>query len=381
MTTREQAAAAELTAGHQALVMVADGRVALQPRQMVAAQPGQVVIEVTATGICGSDVHGLKGATGRRSVGQVMGHETAGVVAEVGDGVDPALLGQRVTVNPVSSCGTCEACLEHEEQQCKSGWVLGVNPDIDAAFAERLMVSARNVVPLPAGMPTWHGALVEPLAVGYHAARRGGAGPADRVLIIGGGPIGQAVVVGCQREGVQAILVSDIDIARSAIVRMLGAPLVLPEELDAAVAKYLDGEATLVFDVVGVPATLETALRYSRNGARIVLVGMASPAQNFPSYEVSARERSIIGTFCYRSDEFRSTMQWLADHPDLPHILVDRVTRLRDGVEVFSGLVAGTIRANKILLSPLADLPAQIRKPSPLLNGDDTGLAPSHQPA
>jgi threonine dehydrogenase-like Zn-dependent dehydrogenase len=375
MKTRESVAGTDLLAEHQALVIVGDGQVALQTRKMAAPLPGQVVIRVTATGICGSDVHGLRGATGRRSVGQVMGHETAGVVIEISDGVDAGLLGRRVTVNPVSSCGQCAACLENEDQQCKFGWVLGVNPDFDAAYAEQLMVPARNVVALPDAMPTWHGALVEPLAVGYHAARRGCAGPKDRALIIGGGPIGQAVVAGCQRQGVQAILVNDIDIARSAIVRKLGAPLVLPDELEAAVGDCLDGEATLVFDVVGAPATLETALKYSSSGARIVLVGMASPAQNFQSYEVSARERSIIGTFCYRSDEFRSTVHWLADHPDLPDILVDRVARLREGVEVFNGLVAGTIRANKILLSPLADLPEQIRKPSPLSDGDDARLA------
>jgi len=356
MTVQERATLVDSPTEYQALVMVADGQMRLEPRQITTLLPGQVVIDVTATGICGSDVHGLSGTTGRRKVGQVMGHETAGVVVDVGPEVDPALLGERVTINPVHSCGLCAACLAGQEQQCETGWVLGVRPDIDAAFANRVTVPASNIVILPPAMPTWHGALVEPLAVGYHAVRRGDTRATDRVLVIGGGPIGQAVVVGCRREGVEALVVTELDTGRSDIVRKLGAPVVLPERLDHAIDEYLNGAPTLVFDAVGSSETLRTAVKCSQRGARIVLVGMASPTQTLDSYDVSVCERAIIGTFCYSFEHFRSTVAWLAEHPDLPDLLVDRIASLDDGPDVFNALIAGTLHANKVLLSPLADL-------------------------
>ena len=134
---------------------------------------GQVRLEVIATGICGSDLHGLAGDTGRREIGQVMGHETVGRIVELGAGVHGHDIGDIVVVNPVMGCGQCRACSSGQSQRCSDGWVLGVRADVDGAFAEQLIVSAAALVGLPAGMEPWHGALVEPLAVGYHAVMRG----------------------------------------------------------------------------------------------------------------------------------------------------------------------------------------------------------------
>jgi threonine dehydrogenase-like Zn-dependent dehydrogenase len=186
------------------------------------------VLQVVATGICGSDIHGLAGATGRRESGQVMGHETVGRVVEVGADVDDDWLGALATVNPVVSCGSCAACLACEEQQCEQSWVLGVRPDVDGAFAERITVPARNVVRLPESMTPEHGALVEPLAVGYHALVRAAPRPDDTVLVIGGGPIGQAAALAARRVGVRRVLVSEPNPARASILQRLGVRVVDP---------------------------------------------------------------------------------------------------------------------------------------------------------
>ena len=342
---------AALTITYRALVMTADHRMSLEERNGDLPAPGAVTIEVIATGICGSDIHGLAGDTGRRETGQVMGHETVGRVVGIGDGVDRDLLGRVVTVNPVFGCGECAACEAGQPQKCATGWVLGVRPDVDGAFAERLTVPAGNVVELPKGMEPWHGALAEPLSVGYHAVLRGAPQPDDRVLIIGGGPIGQAAALAARRVGVAAVLVSEPDTRRTEIVRSLGFSTVAPDQLPTAVERDLGGPATLVIDAVGTSRTIGTALDVSSTDARIVLVGMGSPQLEFSAYQVSAGERSLIGAFCYSVQDFTSTVEWLARHPESAVAIVDRVAPLAEGAAVFDELLSGSL-SNKVLLAP-----------------------------
>jgi threonine dehydrogenase-like Zn-dependent dehydrogenase len=160
-----------------------------------------VLLEVIATGICGSDLHGYTGENGRRRPGQVMGHETVGRVIAHGSGVDPGLLRVAMTINPVIGCGACGRCRAGRPQLCADRTVIGVAPERPAAFAELLAVPADNLVALPSELPVEYGALVEPLAVGYHAVRRAPVRSGDTVLVIGGGPIGQACVLAAHREG------------------------------------------------------------------------------------------------------------------------------------------------------------------------------------
>ena len=186
----------------KALVLRGPYDIAVEERPEPQPGPGEVVVEVIATGICGSDFHGYSGENGRRHPGQVMGHETVGRIDELGSGVTDLAPGQLVTINPVMACGVCAACRDGQQQWCSRRVVLGVAPEIPAAFADRVAVPAENIVLLPESMPAELGALVEPLAVGYHAVRRGAATADDRVLVIGGGPIGQACLLAARRLGV-----------------------------------------------------------------------------------------------------------------------------------------------------------------------------------
>ncbi len=159
----------------KALVLRGDYDIAVEERPDPRPGSSEVVVEVIATGICGSDFHGYSGENGRRHPGQVMGHETVGRIDELGSGVTGLAPGQLVTVNPVMGCNDCAACASGQQQWCSRKVVLGVAPEISAAFAERVAVPAANIVTLPEEMPAELGALVEPLAVGYHAVRRGDA--------------------------------------------------------------------------------------------------------------------------------------------------------------------------------------------------------------
>jgi threonine dehydrogenase-like Zn-dependent dehydrogenase len=317
-----------------------------------------ILLEILATGICGSDIHGFTGDNGRRKPGQVMGHETVGRVvargAGLADGDGPAV-GTVATVNPVIGCGHCARCLAGQEQACADRVVIGVTPTLHSAFAQQMVAPAANVVALPDGTPPEHGALVEPLAVGLHAVRRGGVSAGDRVLVIGGGPIGQACVLAAQREGAQAVAVSEPNASRRRLNQALGALAVDPSaepHLPNAVGKVLGGAPTVVIDAVGVDATLATAFACAGLMSPVVLVGMGAPTLGLAAFEVSTKERSLIGSFCYTSAEFRETALWAGTQPEKLARLIEGRVDLSDGAEAFRQLASGSSEASKVLVFP-----------------------------
>src|SRR5512133_1122176 len=156
--------------------------IAVEERPDPVPGSGQAVVEVIATGSCGSDFHGYSGENGRRHPGQIMGHETVGRIRQLGTDVAELTVGQLVTVNPVMSCGVCPACLSGQEHWCSRRVVLGVLPEIPAAFADRVADAAADIVPRREDVAEEGGGVVEPMAVGDHAVRGGKPVPADRLL-------------------------------------------------------------------------------------------------------------------------------------------------------------------------------------------------------
>lgn len=338
----------------KALVLNGDYDISVQDRPDPRPGAGEVLIEVIATGICGSDFHGYSGENGRRHPGQVMGHETVGRITELGAGVTGHRTGDLVTVNPVLNCGDCEACRQGQQAWCPQRSLFGVTPEIPAAFAERFVIRESNVITLPADLPAELGALVEPLSVGYHAARRGDCGPQDRVLVIGGGPIGQACVLAAHRLGAMAVAVSDPKDTRRAICERLGAAAIDPATgpLADSVAAALDGPPTVVLDAVGVSATIADALTVAALGARIVLVGMGAPQLDLSAYAVSTQERTVIGSFTYTAEEFADTAAWVGSRPDGLADLIDGRVGWQDAPQSFDDLARGVSAASKILVFP-----------------------------
>ena len=318
----------------------------------------EVVIDIVATGICGSDIHGFTGENGRRVPGQVMGHETVGRIASIGPGAAGApAVGSLVTVNPVIGCGRCAQCRAGQDQNCPDKVVIGVATSYSSAFAQQMVAPARNVVALPESMPVEYGALIEPLAVGYHALRRSRCGSSDLVLVLGGGPIGQACVLAAQRLGAAAVVVSEPDEHRRTVIEALGAraldpTLAAPQDLPASVALALGGDPTIVVDAVGIDATLATAFACAPLGAAIVLVGMGAQQLKVAAYEISTKERTVIGSFCYNPEEFRETAHWVGTAPPVLGRLIDERVSLHDAQASFTALADGRSRASKILVFP-----------------------------
>lgn len=338
----------------RALVFRGPWDLAVEERPDPTPGAGEVVLTMLATGICGSDIHGFTGETGRRQPGQVMGHETVGRVEVLGEGVDTVAVGDLVTVYPVISCGTCPACATGEQQRCPTKSVIGVAPSISSAFADRMLVAANQLVVMPDAMPVEYGALVEPLAVGYHAAVRGACGPDDRLLIIGGGPIGQACALAARRLGVTQLLVSEPDERRRRLLGDIGCSAVDPRKrpIAEATTKALGGGATVVLDAVGSTRSIADGLAATELGGRIVLVGMHERELTVPAYSVSTEERTIIGSFCHTAEEFAATAQWVGTAPaELGRLIEGRVGW--DGaIDAFTSLAKGENPASKVLVLP-----------------------------
>lgn len=348
----------------KALVYHGPWEMTVEPLQDPHPGPADVTIRVIAVGICGSDIHGFTGDTGRRSPGQVMGHEMSGVIESVGSEVDPSgglQPGAAVTVNPVIGCGACDRCAAGEEQTCPDRRIIGVDPTLVSAFAEFLVVPAKNVVLLSASVPIEFGALVEPLSVGFHAARRGECSATDSVLVIGGGPIGQACILAAQRLGATRIAVSEPNAARRSLAASLGAVALDPTEGPVAeqVQRSFGGPVTLVLDAVGVSATVKDALECSTLGARIVLVGMGSPGLELPAYAISTEERTLIGSFCFSRSDFRETAEWTAGATEVLGGLIEGHVDLEGAPSAFTELARGESEASKVLVFPQG-VPAEI---------------------
>ncbi|GAA2759179.1 alcohol dehydrogenase catalytic domain-containing protein [Actinopolymorpha rutila] len=341
----------------RALVFRGPWDLAVEERPDPVAGPGEVVVGVVSTGICGSDLHGYTGENGRRFPGQVMGHETVGRVVAVGPDVPGSARlaeGALVTVHPVLACGSCDACRSGQDHHCPTRQIIGVAPAISAAFAELMVVPAANVIAMPEDMPAEYGALVEPLAVGYHAMTRGRCGPDDNVLVVGGGPIGQACALAARRLGAGRVTVSEPHPGRRALLADIGLTAVDPAAAPLADTLAETGVAgpSLVVDAVGSSRSLGDALAVAAEGERVVLVGMHEPQVSLAAYAVSIAERSIVGSYCYSREDFASTAAWVADGPaELARLVEGRVS-LADAPSAFRALAEGKDGSSKVLVFP-----------------------------
>ncbi|MET1007107.1 MAG: alcohol dehydrogenase catalytic domain-containing protein [Propionibacteriaceae bacterium] len=336
----------------KALVLQDFGVLTVAERSAPEPGPGEVVIALIAAGICGTDIHGYTGENGRRQPGQVMGHECVGRVAAVGPDTDAPAIGTVVTFNPVVLPAGSRASYAGREQHSPDKYVIGVRADVSAGWAEQVVVPVENVVVLPAEMPVVHGALVEPFAVAVHAVRRVAAGSADRVLVIGGGPIGQSVVLALRRAGVGSIAVSEVSAPRRELLRRLGA---IPIDAQSPTCRddvlaALDGPATVTIDAVGIDATMALALSATVIGGTIGLVGMGSKQLSLDAFSISTAERSVVGCFTYSDDDFRAAADWIGRSAELADLLISRQITPNEADSTVASLAAGDDTAGRVII-------------------------------
>ena len=334
---------------HQSLVLTRFNEFEVKERALAELTGTNAIIRILATAICGSDIHGANGSTGRRFPDQVMGHETCGIVEKVSKDAHSNLVGKRVVINPLVSCFQCEFCLAGKEYLCPSRKVLGVTQGVDGAFAQYVIAPVYNLALISDEISPILATAVEPLSVGYHAVIRADLTEKDRVLIIGGGAIGQAIGFACARTGVSDVLISEPSESKREYISKFGFLSVSPAELEAHY-KGID-KPTVVFDAAGNTHSFRDAFTYSNVESRIVLVGMDSPDLLIPSYAVSADERSILGSYCYTYREFSDTATWLGSNSHLVTAFISHVVPMRDAPAMFANLLRGDFEYNRVVIT------------------------------
>src|SRR5260221_3046600 len=271
------------------------------------AQPGEVLVAVKACGICGSDVHGMDGSTGRRRPPIIMRHEASGVIAGAGKSVSGWPRGDRVTFDSTIYCVECEYCRDGLINVCNRRRVLGVSCEEyrqHGVFAEFVAVPPRILYRLPEGLPFEHAALVEPFAIALHAVRRSPPALNDSVVVVGAGMIGLALVQALSHTGCGKLIVMDVADDRLAMASKLGATHTInsgKEDALSAVNKLTEGRgANVSFEAVGMTVTVDLALRCLRKGGSVTLVGNVAPKIDFPLQIAVTRELTIYGSCASR---------------------------------------------------------------------------------
>jgi L-iditol 2-dehydrogenase len=319
---------------------------------------GQVLIRVEACGICGSDVHGLDGSTGRRLPPVIMGHEAAGVVEDIGAHVAGRRVGDRVTFDPVISCGVCHFCQCGLTNLCDSRRLYGVSCDEyrqDGAFAEFVAVPARSVYALPEGLSFEQGALAEPLSVAAHAVGLRPVAEGDVVVVVGAGVIGLMAVQVLRASGCRRVIAVDLDEGRLALARKLGADKALKAAAGDTVREVrglTEGRgADAAIEAVGVSETVRLAIQCVRKGGAVTLVGNLSPTAELPLQAVVTREVSLLGSYVSRG-EWPTCLDLLARRVVETARMVSAVAPLAEGAAWFRRLQAREAQLVKVVLSP-----------------------------
>lgn len=312
--------------------------------------PGQVAVDVAFGGICGSDLHYYHdGRVGDFLVREpmVLGHEVAGRVAAAGDGAQAPPPGTPVAIHPATPCGACRECREGHRNVCGDTRYLGSAarlPHVQGGFAQRIVVPAAQVRPLPEGLSLRVAALTEPLSVALNAVRRAGDVRDRRVLVTGAGPIGCLVVAALRRAGAAEIVVSDLVGEALALARRVGATATVraggpdgwPETVDVAI------------EASGAPAALADCVRTVRRAGRVVMLGMLPPGDvGFPAATVITREIDLVGAFRFDT-EFDDALALLASGLDVEPVITHTVP-LAEARAAFD-LAGDRTTASKILL-------------------------------
>jgi L-iditol 2-dehydrogenase len=323
-----------------------------------APAAGEVLIRVAACGICGSDVHGYDGSSGRRIPPIVMGHEAAGVVAQVGEGVTGYHAGDRVTFDSTVYCGTCEFCQRGDVNLCNNRQVVGVSCGDyrrAGAFAEYVIVPERILYRLPDNLSFADAAMLEAVSVAIHAVRVAEVAGGETALVIGAGMIGLLILQAARASGCSRVFVTDVDATRLELARSLGADAVIEgpgDSLQARIEQLTDGRgADVVFEAVGRPETVAAAIDSTRKGGTVALVGNISPEVSIPLQKVVTRQIRLQGS-CASAGEYPQAMEWIAAGKIKVAPLITAVAPLDEGPSWFARLYAREPNLMKVVLDP-----------------------------
>jgi L-iditol 2-dehydrogenase len=303
-------------------------------------KPGEVVLQVNAVGICGSELHGFAVHAARRTPPTILGHEFCGEILSVGDGVAGFTPGDRVGVNSVISCGKCADCHDGNVHLCRENEVFGMKRP--GGFAEQCAVPSSTLLHLPASLTPVQGSLLEPLANGVHAVSMLGQRFPETVVVFGAGTIGLFALQVAGISGAIRLIAVDTHDARLDIARRLGASAVLnPTQADVVTAvRNLTGSrgADVTIDAVGAAETRRASVSAVRRGGEVVWLGLHDDPSQISGFQMVLGERKVLGSFAVTHRDLRTAIALFVNRK----ITLDpwvKTFPLAQGVEVFLRLV------------------------------------------
>lgn len=332
----------------KALVYTQPNEVQLHDRPEPALEDGEVVLRIDAAGICGSDMHAYHGHDPRRKPGLVLGHEFAATVLQ--SAAPGWSAGQRVTGNPLITCGRCDFCLQGRDNLCADRTMVGMTRP--GAFAQQMSIPARCLIALPDALPTVAAALTEPAATALHAINLSMRSlvrplPECRVLVLGGGAIGMLAALLLRHYGVDALTVAEVNPLRRASIERHARC----ETFDPRSTSPADNAYDHVIDAVGSAATRKTALAAVKPGGVVMHIGLQDWGSEIDMRKLTLAEITLLGTYTYSQADLRATVAALARGAfgDLSWV---QVRPLAEGPEAFADLHAGRTAAAKVVLQP-----------------------------
>src|SRR2546425_6844235 len=312
---------------NQAAVLYAPHDIRIEERPVPRPGPGEVLIEITAVGVCGSDVHYYEhGRIGSYVVRQplILGHESAGVIMAVGEGVSKSRIGERVAIEPGIPDGTCQQCRTGHYNLCPNVRFFGT-PPIDGAFTNYVTVPGSFAYTLPASMSDEEGALIEPLSVGVWACRKAQLQGADHILVTGTGPVGLLAMKVALALGATQITMTDVSPQRLEVARKLGAT----RTVNVAQQSLADAgvEADVLIECSGNQRALKDGIHALQPAATAVAVGMGPGEEaSIPLSFIQNREIILTGTFRYANTYADAIALVASGHIDLKPIITGHYT-------------------------------------------------------
>ena len=320
--------------------------------------PNEVLVRVKSCGICGSDVHGFDGGSGRRIPPLIMGHEASGVVDQVGSNVNRFQPGDRVTFESMISCGHCGFCRRGAPNLCDKRRALGVSCEDyrrHGAFAELVNVPEHIVFPIPDNLSFDEAALVEPISVAVHAVNRTPIQLGDTAVVVGAGMIGLLALQALRTAGCGRIISVDLEDDRLAIARGLGADDILNSrnvDIPAVIREMTAGlGADIALEAVGADATVRMSIDSVRKGGIVTLIGNVTPDVGFPLQSVVTREISVYGS-CASANDYPACLELMDRGAIKAAPIISASVPLDQGAEMFDRLYAKEPGLTKVILRP-----------------------------
>lgn len=342
----------------KALVLEAYNHFVYKDMPKPGITPHEVLVKVEACGICGSDVHGMDGSSGRRQPPIIMGHEASGTIVATGDGVTGWHIGDRVTFDSTIYCGECYFCRKGQVNLCDNRRVLGVSCDDyrqHGAFAEYVAVPQHILYKLPDNLSFAHAAMVEAVSIAFHAVSRPPITINDTAVVVGAGMIGLFVIQSLRVAGCGTIAAVDLDPQRLELAKQLGADVALRSDVDDVVTEVLaltdNRGADLAFEVVGISPTVQLATQVLRKGGALTLVGNLSTTTDLMLQAAVTRQLTLYGS-CASSGEYPACLDMIARGAIKVDPLISAVAPLSEGASWFRRLYDKEQGLMKVILTP-----------------------------